>query len=123
MYTIKYYLGGSRRGSGSSGRAFLGCTRQGVAGALGSGVAVLGSGCGLLLGLEGARQGGIACILALAFRALSGGDGLVSLVTSEPSRGGIDIPGLGVDGGVASMAALHDERAGARVGRAAEEKT
>ena len=80
---------------------------------MGSGVAVLGSGCGLLLGLEGARQGGIACVLALAFRALSGGDGLVSLVLVSPAEEESTSPDLGVDGGVAGMAALHDERADA----------
>ena len=113
---------------------FLGCACQGVAGALGSSVAVLGSGCGLLLSLEGARQGGIARILALAFRARSGGDGLVSLVLVSPAEEESTSPDLGVDGGVAGMAALHGGRAGAqvgaarrgagaRVGRAVEEKT
>jgi hypothetical protein len=94
-----------------------------LGGALGSSVAVLGGGCGFLLNLQGACQGGIARILAFAGEALSGGGSLIGLLlgkaqgdlvglnTCEASsgRGGIVIPRLGVDGGVAGMATLYGE--------------
>lgn len=71
-----------RHGS-SGGRPLHGGACKGIIGTLGRVVPFLGRGCGLLLGLEGVSQGGVARGCAFALQVLSGGSGFVCLLLGE----------------------------------------
>ena len=115
-----------RRRSGSSRRlgrdgSVGGCplhggAREGVAGALGRLVPLLGGSRGLLLGFEGASQGGVARGLAFALQALSGGGGLIRLLLGKP-------PGnlVGLEGGGGAVVVVSGSRRRRAHGGAAQQ--
>jgi hypothetical protein len=86
--------GGLGREGCSSSRAFLGSPGQGIAGPLGSGVALLGGGGGFLFSLEGAREGRIAGLLP--FLLLLGGGGGLLLGETQRVRIALERRGVGL---------------------------
>ena len=88
--------------------------REGVRGALGRVIALLGRGLGLLLGLECTGQGVVASSCAVALHFLCGGGGSVGLLLGDPLG---DLVILNGNRGV--MVVLPVVRSGGRHGRRA----